>query len=526
MTARRALPRIEPLLLGLLTVAALALRLWGLGSRPLLSDESSSFYFSQLPLATLLGSLCDPHPPGYYLLLRGAAALGQSESWLRLPSALAGALAVPLTWAVARLAGLSVLPRTDSPVQTPHRRWPHQAALLAAALVAFAPLAVWYSQEVRAYALLSLLTLGMAWAGLRWRLRPTLPAALAFLVLGWLALWTEYGALVILAGLNLFLLSGWPWQTRAARPPSVTRRWLALQAALLAPFALWWLLSAQRLALSRMSYQAIFLAVQAQGLGLAWTPQQAGGMIRVIVLAAAALGLALALAVRQSGRVRRWLSSPWVAALLLALVVGLALLGALPRLYTVKRHLNALLPFLSMAAAWALLAGRDGAGRLSLARRLAAGGAVALLLALSLAMPRLAPEPAWRAAVATLHEQWQAGDAIWVDELDAPVFAYYWGEAGREGWQPLRARELAALEAAPEGQRVWLVGSITPYRDLRQTLPPGFASQRVASQSFTWRDLALTAYDASAAPQPVIDPPLALRWGLDILSPLDVTCQP
>ena len=41
--------------------------------------------------------------------------------------------------------------------------------------------------------------------------------------------------------------------------------------------------------------------------------------------------------------------------------------------------------------------------------------------------------------------QWQAGDAIWVDELDAPVFAYYWGEAGRKGWQPLRARELAEL---------------------------------------------------------------------------------
>lgn len=521
MTARRALPRIELLLLGLLTVAALALRLWDLGGRPLLSDESSSFYFSQLPLATLLGSLCDPHPPGYYLLLRGAAALGQSESWLRLPSALAGALAVPLTWAVARLAGAATLPRT---ARTAH--WSGQAGLLAAALVAFAPLAVWYSQEVRAYALLSLLTLGMTWAGLRWRLRPTLPAALAFLVLGWLALWTEYGALVILAGLNLFLLSGWPWRPGAARPPGVTRRWLALQAALLAPFALWWLLSAQRLALSRMSYQAIFLAVQAQGLGLAWTPQQAGAMIRVIVLAAAALGLALALAVRQSGRVRRWLGSPWVAALLLALVMGLALLGALPRLYTIKRHLNALLPFVSMAAAWALLADRDAAGGLSLARRLAAGGVIALLLALSLAMPRLAPEPAWRAAVATLHEQWQPGDAIWVDELDAPVFAYYWGGARWEGWQPLRARDLAALEAAPEGQRVWLVGSITPYRDLRQTLPPGFAGQRFASQSFAWRDLALTAYDASAAPQPVIDPPLALRWGLDILSPLDVTCQP
>ena len=75
-------------------------------------------------------------------------------------------------------------------------------------------------------------------------------------------------------------------------------------------------------------------------------------------------------------------------------------------------------------------------------------------------------------------------------------------------------------------QRVWLAGSVTPYRDLRQTLPPQFARQRAASQSITWHDVALTAYDASTAPEPVADVPQALRWGLDILSPLDFTCQP
>ncbi|MFZ2358584.1 MAG: hypothetical protein WA040_04505, partial [Anaerolineae bacterium] len=100
-TTRRRFAHSDAFWLGLLTLAALALRLWGLGSRALLPDEGSSLYYSQLPLATLLWSLCDPHPPGYYLLLRAVAALGQGEAWLRLPSALAGALAVPLTWAVA-----------------------------------------------------------------------------------------------------------------------------------------------------------------------------------------------------------------------------------------------------------------------------------------------------------------------------------------------------------------------------------------------------------------------------------------
>lgn len=514
--------RREALLLGMITLAALALRVWALGSAALLPDEGSSVFFSQLPLSVLLWSHCDPHPPGYYLLLRAAMLLGQSEAILRLPSALAGTLAVPLTWAVGRAA--------MRPTAQPGERWPDQAALLAAALVAFAPLAVWYSREARPYAALSLLTLAMAWAGLRWRQRPGVLAAAAFLVAGWLALWVEYGALAILFGLNLFVLSGWPWRGKAGSPAASGNRWLALQALLLAPFALWWLLSAQRTALAQMSYQAIFLAAQAHSLGLNWTPELAGRVIVAIALAAAGLGLGLAVAVRRSVRARGWLGSPWVAAALLGLAALLALLGALPRLYTVKRHLNAFLPFVSIAAAWALL--HTEASAASMARRVVASGMAALLLALSLAMPLLAPEPAWREAVAALREHRQPGDALWVDELDAPVFVYYWGETGWDwqsgavDWQPLRARDLPALNAPPDGQRVWLLGSISPYRDLRQTLPEQLARRRAAAESYTWRDVALTAYDASATPQPAAEVPLVLGWGLRIQSPLDIACRP
>lgn len=519
MAAEPRIDRTSALLLALITLLALAVRVWALGSRALLPDEGSSLYFSQLPTSLLLWAHCDPHPPGYYLLLRGVAMLGQSESWLRLPSALAGTLAVPLTWATGRTA----LRATAAPGQ----RWPDQAALLAAALVACAPLTIWYSQEARPYALLATLVLAMAWAGLRWRLRPGVPAALLFLVAGWLALGTEYGGLLALLGLNLFILSGWPWREDA---PQIGRRWLALQAILLAPFAVWWLLSAQRVALSQMSYQSIFLAVQVQALGLDWTPEQAARAVVVMGLALAGLGLALALAARRSAAVRRMLASPWVAAALWGLVLALALLGALPRLYTVKRHLNTLLPFLSIAAAWALLVRRSPDERLSRSRRAIALGAPGLLLVLSLAMGFAAPQPAWQPLIASLRAQMQPGDALWVDELDAAVFAYYWG-AGSDGlaegagWQPLLAADLDALNATPAAQRVWLVASATPYRDLRQTLPPAFASRRAATQSLSWDTLTLTAYDASAAPQPIVEPPLALRWGLAIQSPLAVDCR-
>jgi hypothetical protein len=271
-----------------------------------------------------------------------------------------------------------------------------------------------------------------------------------------------------------------------------------------------------------MSYQAIFLAVQAQRLGLDWTPELARRVITAVGLVAAGLGLGMALAVRRSFHVRRWLGSPWMAAALLGLVLALGLLGALPRLYTVKRHLNALLPFVSIAAAWALLRPSDQGPRQ--ARRAAAGGAIALLLALSLAMVLTAPQPAWPQVVETLADQLEDGDAVWVDELDAPVFAYYWQE--RSPWQPLRARDLGALSQAPDEQRVWLVGSLSPYRDLRATLPAAFADRRAAANTFVWSDAALTAYEWSAAPQPMADPPRALMWGLAIQSPLDVDCRP
>lgn len=510
MAVYRSLSRTHLLLLAA-TLVALALRVWNLGGHALLPDEGSSYYFAHLPLATLWWSLCDPHPPGYYLLLRGVAALGQEEAWLRLPSALAGTLAIPLTWAAARAA--------LRPTTQPAERWPDQAALLAAALVAVAPLAVWYSRELRAYALLSLLTLCAAWAGLRWRRRPSTAAALSFLLCGWLALWTEYGALAILIGLNLFVLSGWPWRPQAGSRASADRRWLALQVALFAPFVAWWLASAQRSALAQMSYQAIFLAVQAQRLGLDWTPTSASRVIVVTGLAAAGLALATALAVRRSPRVRGWLGSPWVAAVLLGLVLALALWGALPRLYTVKRHLNALLPFLSIVAAWALL-------RTPLPVRVTrtiAVSSVLLSLGLSLLMLWRAPQPPWPQVVAVLRAQLASTDALWVDELDAPVFDYYWRDEA--SWQPLRARDLTALDQTPQEQRVWLLGSVSPYRDLRQTLPPQFASRHTAVRSFDWPEVTLTAYQPSAIHETMADPPLALRWGLGIQSPLDVVCR-
>lgn len=491
------------------TLLGFALRLWRIGSHALLPDEGSSVFFARLPLNTLACSLCDPHPPGFYLLLALWQRLASSEGWLRLPSVLAGTLAIPLVWAVARL----VL----RPLTTDEDPRPGQVALLAATLLAASPLAVWYSREVRPYALLALLALLLTGTGLRWRLHPSGRNAAAYLVAGWLALWTEYGAVAVWFLLNLWLLAGWPWRT-TARSIGWPRRWLVLQAALLLPFGLWWVLSAQPQALRQMSYQAIFLAVQAQKLGIDWTPATARGVIMWVGGVGAGCAIVLALLLRRSLRGRAWLRSAVPRAFLLVGLVVLSLLGALPRLYTIKRHLNVLLPLLTIAAAWAVL-WQPPRRTISLLR----DGLVVMLLLLSVLMLALAPRASWREVVTTLVQQARPGDTIWVDELDAPVFGYYWGERGP--WQPLRARDLDAVPRAPVAGRTWLVGSVTPYRDLRELLPASFVAQHEAAAAFHWEDAAVTAYAVTPQPQPTPAPPPALRWGLAIQSPLDIACR-
>ena len=112
-------------------------------------DEASSVWFARLPVADLLFHLCDPHPPGYYLLLKGWLVFGETEAWLRLPSLLASVATVALT----AQAGRAILGA--------------RVGALAALLVATFPLQSWYAAEVRMYAVAQ--ALGVALLLLTWR---------------------------------------------------------------------------------------------------------------------------------------------------------------------------------------------------------------------------------------------------------------------------------------------------------------------------------------------------------------------
>jgi mannosyltransferase len=125
-----------------LALLAFAVRVAGLTAQSLWRDEVDALMFATQPLPELLNMFRRPgdNGPLFFLALRPwLATAGHSEFSLRFPSALLGTLAVPLCYAlVARL--------TD-----------RRVALLTALLLALAPYHIWYGQEAKMYAALTVL---------------------------------------------------------------------------------------------------------------------------------------------------------------------------------------------------------------------------------------------------------------------------------------------------------------------------------------------------------------------------------
>jgi len=137
----RSLDRRSILLIAILLLGAL-LRFYRLGAQSFWNDEGNSARIAERSLPLILeGAAGDVHPPGYYLLLHyWRAALGQSELALRSLSVVAGLALVAFTYLLGRHLFNEVI------------------GLIAAFLGAISPLAIYYSQEARMYALLAALS--------------------------------------------------------------------------------------------------------------------------------------------------------------------------------------------------------------------------------------------------------------------------------------------------------------------------------------------------------------------------------
>jgi uncharacterized membrane protein len=220
----------------LIAVAGLALRLWSLGDKGLSYDEAATALMARAPATEIVQfhwNAAFEHPPLWQLAMRTWTAMfGQSEAMLRLLPALAGALAIPLTWYWLRLL------------------WPRAAGLrlLAAGLVATSPALVVYAQEARMYTVVVLLALLSLILLVDLVERPGWATAALFAVINWLMLGYHYYSLLLVGCEAIFLLL-LTAHSQGAVPvvgPSAWRSarwWDAASIASIVPIVLWMLFS-------------------------------------------------------------------------------------------------------------------------------------------------------------------------------------------------------------------------------------------------------------------------------------------
>ncbi|HVY55961.1 MAG TPA: glycosyltransferase family 39 protein, partial [Thermodesulfobacteriota bacterium] len=123
----------------------LGLRIYGLGTESLWYDEAVSVSASRLGIADQITwnlSHSDNNPPLYYSILHCWVSLfGDSEFSVRFPSAIFGSLSILAIYAIGNLL------------------FGRKTGLIAALILATSVFHVWFSQEARAYTLLTLFTL-------------------------------------------------------------------------------------------------------------------------------------------------------------------------------------------------------------------------------------------------------------------------------------------------------------------------------------------------------------------------------
>ncbi len=396
--------RISPTLPFIL-LTGFALRLYRLGAQSLWYDETvSAVLAKKSALALIAHTARDIHPPGYYLLLHGWALLaGYTEFALAFFSLLFGVLLIAATYQLGvRLVG-------------------RRGALWGAALVAFSPYNLWYSQEVRMYTLGAFLGVLVVYFALRvwggdgqfhqWvneRHRKTV--LLCYVLTAALGLYVLYYFAFLLLALNLFLLvvlwqHGYSWQR--------FRDWLLANIAVVALY-LPWIPVAWRQATNppvppwRSAIPLWKIAVEswtALSLGESVSPGQVWWVLVVV-------GVLFVLGLKAVSSLRRRILLVALPFLPLAIILLVPLLTGSP-LYHVRY-------LFTYAPAFYLIIGAGLAWLWQQRRVLALGGALVWLAGSTLAIFQLHTNPLYaaddlRGAVQFLQEKWHPGDVILVN---------------------------------------------------------------------------------------------------------------
>lgn len=429
MTPRTPARRHPPpwLLPAGILVAAFALRAVRLGDASVWWDEALAVWATRKGLlGVTLWTAADVHPPLYFWSLWGWAQLvGEGEYALRLLSAAYGVLTVAAVYALGTLVG------------------GRRAGALAALLLALSRFHVWWSQEMRMYALAGLLGTLSLYCLLRWlrteRAGEDLRAArwlagYALATLG--ALYTVFlmGALFAAQGPVVFAALAVPGYRRGR----VLGGWAAAMAAVAAGVAGWLLLSWGRMRswsvaepMSPGLFARLYAVLLATGVST-----DIDRLLPYAALPLAVLVAGLAVLVRGWWRRRERGQGPLEAlALLLAWTVGAGAVyvATLPRglFYTPRVEARYLVPF--APGFWVLVAW--AAVELGRRWRAVGYGGAALLVALGVAfLPGHYADRRLRddlqTMVRAIVSQAEPGDVVLLDSGSRyPIFDYHYRTA-------------------------------------------------------------------------------------------------
>ncbi len=437
-------------LLILVLLVSFALRLYRLGDKSVWWDEGLAVWAArQSPTAIARWTAADVHPPLYFWLLhlwrRGS---GDGEFGLRFLSVIAGTLTVAATWRLGRVVGGDGV------------------AWMAALLTGSARFAIWWSQEMRMYALAALWAVLTLWAAIRFWDRGDWRHGLGYFIFAGAGLYTLYLYISVIAVVNLVWV--WMWW-RGGRCGRALVRWGTIQFGVLLVFAPWAVYALGRIPtwssaspVSPLAFLQIYWTVLSVGVSVAVEKYR---WLTVPVLLVFVVGLAGIYRIRRERR--RALRDAGLLLLSVLLPAAVVYIVSLPR--DVLFYSPQLAPryFLLFAPAfYTLLAWGIGVQRWPLKGVLAVPVAVATLYGTWMYYPTRILVDDYKSLAATLRVYRRSDDAVVLyTDKDWPVFAYHYPDS----WckvpyaQPITPAFADALLSPiwREHEGVWLV--VTPY---------------------------------------------------------------
>lgn len=362
-------------LLAGITLAGALLRFLTLDAQSYWLDEAATVNLMHKGFGDMLAGVSagESTPPLYYIVAWIWAKLfGTGEVGLRSLSALFGTATIPLAYALGRrVAG-------------------RRAGLVAAALCAFNPLLVWYSQEARSYALMVFLSGLTLLALIRALEQPSGRRVALWALASAAAVCTHYYAGFLIGAEAVWLL----YRTTARRQAAIAVGALAIAALALLPLALH----------QRSTGAAAFISQSSLARRLAQVPKQFAlgyqGPLEVVATIAAALLIAYAalrLVASAPGRERH--RALVFAGLGLATIAAPLVLAAIGPDYLIARNVLAAWLPLGVAVAAGFATGRAPREGIAAAALLCAIG---VLMVVAVARDDRYQRDDWRAAAKAL----------------------------------------------------------------------------------------------------------------------------